>query len=154
MCSSQVLVSFNINTRDLSESQNLKETGSLPMSVNFNVRLGVLFNTVFVSSTALNICQWEDMQVYTLHSLIASGGLLKCYFCVCVCVCVWGWLVSNVVLYGEGWQIECWRSGWKVFILLFSLVSWEMLFETLKNNLCRKVQLKQTDGFSMNCMLQ
>ena len=28
------------------------------------------------------------MQVYTLHSLIASGGLLKCYFCVCVCVCV------------------------------------------------------------------
>jgi hypothetical protein len=57
MCSSQVLVSFNINTRDLSESQNLKETGSLPMSVNFNVRLGVLLNTVFVSSTALNICQ-------------------------------------------------------------------------------------------------
>jgi hypothetical protein len=108
MCCSQVLVSFDINARDTSETQNLKETGSLPMSVNFSVMLGFFAVRTFhqpYSSYYMPLRRCAD--IHSSVSLTASGGLLQCHFFL------WGrraCFVWNVVLYVEGWQIACWRD--------------------------------------------
>jgi len=54
----------------MSETQNLKETGSLPMSVNFSVRLGLLPYKLFISRTTRTTCYLEDMRIYTLQFLL------------------------------------------------------------------------------------
>ena len=100
MCCSQVLVSLNFNARDMNETQNLKETGCLPMSVNFSVRLSLLLYTCIHATEKIMQIQYTVFSFSYCFRLSVSATS----FCEGECF-VW-----NVVLYVEGWQIGCWRN--------------------------------------------